>query len=243
MTPRPARAARHRLHSVAGRIWLTAALVAVVGACQSSIADSLTPTSALNMYVIVNNGYAKAASLMLNDTTRIVVQAVDIFKRPVGVRVGYISRNGLVASVSASGLIKGLANGSTWIVGSTLGASNSIILDSVQVQVTVVCTLEARPGIVVSILDSLSGSTGPFTSVAYVAREGAAYRDSTFIGNVPAASGAISFSAGLAYERTGTYDVSVKANGYKLWTKTGVVVTKDMCHVIAVPVTARLIAG
>ena len=45
----------------------------------------------------------------------------------------------------------------------------------------------------------------------------------------------------LAYERAGTYTVTVHATGYRDWIKPGVTVTKDVCHVIGVLLTARLV--
>ena len=47
--------------------------------------------------------------------------------------------------------------------------------------------------------------------------------------------------AALAFERAGTYAVTVHADGYKDWSKTGVVVTKDVCHVIGVALSARMV--
>ncbi|MEO5580406.1 MAG: PEGA domain-containing protein [Gemmatimonadaceae bacterium] len=44
----------------------------------------------------------------------------------------------------------------------------------------------------------------------------------------------------LAYERAGTYTVTVTKPGYREWRRTGVQVGRDECHVITVPLTARL---
>jgi hypothetical protein len=38
----------------------------------------------------------------------------------------------------------------------------------------------------------------------------------------------------------GSYTVTVRANGYRPWIKSGVAVAKDACHVIGVNLTARL---
>jgi hypothetical protein len=45
---------------------------------------------------------------------------------------------------------------------------------------------------------------------------------------------------GLAYERAGTYTVTVEQQGYRPWSRSGVRVTKDECHVRGVSITARL---
>ena len=44
-----------------------------------------------------------------------------------------------------------------------------------------------------------------------------------------------------AGERPGTYSVTVEHAGYQTWTRTGVVITADECHVIPVSLTAELI--
>jgi hypothetical protein len=100
-----------------------------------------------------------------------------------------------------------------------------------------VCTEEARPGLMVALADSLTGVTTGFTNVAIIAREGA-YADSAVMATYPQppSTGGVA----LAYERRGTYDVSVRADGYATWTRTGVIVTGDVCHVATVALTARL---
>jgi hypothetical protein len=100
------------------------------------------------------------------------------------------------------------------------------------------CTEEARPALVVSLTDSITGAVTGFTDVVIVARDGE-YTDAVELPAYPGApfNGPVS----LAYERRGTYAVSVSAAGYAMWTKTGVVVTGDQCHVASVGVTARLV--
>jgi len=44
----------------------------------------------------------------------------------------------------------------------------------------------------------------------------------------------------LARERAGTYTVTVEQQGYRLWSRPGVRVTRDECHVRTVSITARL---
>ena len=103
-------------------------------------------------------------------------------------------------------------------------------------QTGIVCTEEARPGLMVALADSLTGDQN-FTDVSVVARDGA-YADSIAQPTYPAPvyGGPIP----LAYERKGTYTVTVRAAGYAPWVKTGVVVNGDQCHVVTVPLTARL---
>lgn len=44
-----------------------------------------------------------------------------------------------------------------------------------------------------------------------------------------------------AGERSGTYAVTVEHPGYEAWTRAGVEITEDECHVIPVSITADLI--
>lgn len=101
----------------------------------------------------------------------------------------------------------------------------------------VVCTEEARPALMVGITDSLTGATSGFTGVTIRAIEGA-YADSVVMPMYP---DQFNGPVALAYERRGTYTVSVSASGYATWSKTGVVVDGDQCHVSTVSVTARLV--
>jgi len=98
------------------------------------------------------------------------------------------------------------------------------------------CTEEARPGLSVSVTDSLLGAA-EFRELSVVARDGD-HRDSVFQSVYPGSpfNGPVS----LAYERAGTYDVTVRAQGYALWAVGGVVVERDACHVVTVPLTARM---
>ena len=94
------------------------------------------------------------------------------------------------------------------------------------------CTLEARAGITLDVRDSVSNAqVGRNASI--IAREGAVADTSheTSIGDGP---------FGLVYERAGTYTVTVEQTGYKVWTRAGVLVTRDVCHVKGVALTARL---
>lgn len=113
------------------------------------------------------------------------------------------------------------------LAGSLLGAGCSAV-DPTGVTA---CTQEARAGITVDVRDSVTNAlVGPGSIVT--AREGAFTETATGI------SGAGPYP--LVFERAGTYTVSVTQAGYQPWTKAGVVVTKDGCHVTGVAVTARL---
>jgi hypothetical protein len=102
----------------------------------------------------------------------------------------------------------------------------------------VACTEEARPALMVGLTDSLSGATTGFTGVTIVATDGV-FADSVVMPTYP--GDPYNGPVALAYERRGTYTVSVRANGYATWTKPGVIVSGDQCHVTTVSLTARLV--
>ncbi len=95
----------------------------------------------------------------------------------------------------------------------------------------VVCTLEARSAVTVELHDARTGAalTGPATVVA---RAGS-YADTASIPEDMS-------STGLAYERAGLYEVTVRKSGYRDWTRQDVAVTRDECHVRTVQLRADL---
>jgi len=100
-----------------------------------------------------------------------------------------------------------------------------------------VCTEEARPALLVGITDSIAPNTTTFTNLSVVARDGA-YRDSVFLPVHPTPP--TNNQIPLAYERGGTYELTVRANGYRPWVLGAIVVQRDQCHVVTVPIAARL---
>ena len=93
------------------------------------------------------------------------------------------------------------------------------------------CTTEARPGLVVTVLDSVTKAQ--ISGARVTARNG------TTTDVVPdpwAATSAYS----LAFEKPGTYEVTVEKSGYRTWVRTNVRVTEDECHVKTVSLTALL---
>ena len=96
-----------------------------------------------------------------------------------------------------------------------------------------VCTEEARPGIALTAFDSVSGQ-GLATIGTVIAQDGA-HSDTAFA--LPATP--VRYS--MAFERAGTYTVTATVNGYQTWKTTGVLVTRDVCHVITVQLSARLV--
>ena len=96
-----------------------------------------------------------------------------------------------------------------------------------------VCTQEARPAVAVYVKDSVTNA-GTASGASLVVREGS-YEDS-----VAAPVGMDNSPLGAAVERAGTYQVTVTKTGYATWVKSNVRVTKDLCHVNTVTLTALL---
>ena len=101
-----------------------------------------------------------------------------------------------------------------------------------------VCTAVAIAGIYINVQDRLTDTPQPFTGLWARAVDGT-FRDSSAMAFTNPQTGVVSIA--LVYERPGTYDVTVNANGYQQFVRTGVVVTKGECHVNPVEIVARLL--
>lgn len=95
-----------------------------------------------------------------------------------------------------------------------------------------VCTLQAIAAVSVDVRDSVT-NTAAGRGARIIARDGV-FADTAKIAN------AYDGPYGLAYERAGTYTVTVEQQGYRPWSRTGVSVTRDECHVRPVSITALL---
>ncbi len=94
------------------------------------------------------------------------------------------------------------------------------------------CTLQGLPAVSVDVRDSVTNALAG-RGAAIIARDGV-FADTA---EYPFAyDGPYS----LARERAGTYTVTVEQQGYRLWSRPGVRVTRDECHVRTVSITARL---
>jgi hypothetical protein len=96
------------------------------------------------------------------------------------------------------------------------------------------CSLEARPALTVDVRDSTTNAPAG-RGARIIARDGA-FADTVL---VPTDDAEL-FPYPLAHERAGTYTVTVERDGYRPWSRSGVRVTKDECHVRTVALTARL---
>jgi hypothetical protein len=101
----------------------------------------------------------------------------------------------------------------------------------------IACTAIAVAGVDVKVLDAATGLPLAFRNLWARVRDGA-YTDSAMVAATFATSAPFHF--GLAYERPGTYDLTVQATGYKAFYVGTVTVKSDICHVTPVSVTAYL---
>lgn len=101
---------------------------------------------------------------------------------------------------------------------------------------TLVCTTEARPSVVVSVQDSVSGLA--IAAGATLVLQDGAFVDSLTLPGAWANDALL--STPNSAERPGTYTVTVRRADYADWIKTGVVVRQGRCHVHTVTLTARL---
>ena len=101
-----------------------------------------------------------------------------------------------------------------------------------------ICTADFRYGLLVTVGDSITRVT-PDASILVVATSGS-FTDSARIPanvtGVPRGLGGVP----LAGERSGRFDVRVTAPDYRPWTRQGIVVGRDECHVQGVTVEAWL---
>jgi hypothetical protein len=101
----------------------------------------------------------------------------------------------------------------------------------------VVCDLNAVPGIVVDIYDAVSGV--PVADSASGTVVDGTYSDS-LRPHAFDSSSMVLVARAAAYERAGTYLVSVQRAGYQQWTRSAVQVTKNVCHVNTVTLQADM---
>lgn len=93
------------------------------------------------------------------------------------------------------------------------------------------CTTDVRPALNVQLRDARTGAAlaGPATATA---RDGT-YLDAKEIGTLES-------ELRLAQERPGVYEVVVRKQGYREWTRAGVRVRDGECHVRTVKLVAEL---
>ena len=102
----------------------------------------------------------------------------------------------------------------------------------------VACTLVAVSAVSVYVKDAGTGASIASGSTL-VLRDGT-FADSTTVPASHPELDAVPIATPGTYERVGTYEVTVRKPGYASMSWSGVVVTKDECHVRPVVLTAQL---
>ena len=98
------------------------------------------------------------------------------------------------------------------------------------------CTANFAPAVTVVVQDSASGSK--IGSGAQLIVCDGTYADS--MSNPANRPDLDVYSLSAAGERAGSYTVTVRKSGYREWIRSNVVVTKGVCHVTTVSLTALL---
>lgn len=106
-------------------------------------------------------------------------------------------------------------------------------------ELDLLCTGVIQAGIVVEVVDARTGAPAARGAVGAV-------RDGAFIDSLrpavtrgtPPADTLLSLQG--AFERPGSYEVTIAREGFRPWSQSGVVVSRGVCHVNTVTVTARL---
>lgn len=96
------------------------------------------------------------------------------------------------------------------------------------------CDSIALPGVSVWVFDSVSGSPVHGVMVTATVQDGDYQDEQSGLSRVD------SYPIALAFERPGTYDVGVTAEGYAPWTVDNIRVRNGACHVRTERVDARL---
>lgn len=93
-----------------------------------------------------------------------------------------------------------------------------------------ICTMQFVYGISATVTDAATG-TDITPGSSLIVREG------SYVDSVAAGPGSFLAAAG---ERAGTYEVTIRRSGYQPFSRSGVAVTRDECHVHPVRIEARL---
>ena len=101
-----------------------------------------------------------------------------------------------------------------------------------------VCTEEARRAVDVEVLEA--GTDQFIAAIARGILRDGSYEDSLQVVGSRGSDPAEETTLGGAYERVGTYEVHLVADGHAPWDTTGVEVVSDGCHVVTARLTARL---
>jgi hypothetical protein len=99
-----------------------------------------------------------------------------------------------------------------------------------------VCTAEVRAGVSVTVTDGVSGQPLSGVTGELVGTDG--YTETA--GPSPGGQ-ASSNTLAFAYERAGTYSLTLRRDGYLDWRLSDITVTRDPCHVQTVSLQAAMV--
>jgi hypothetical protein len=145
--------------------------------------------------------------------------------------------NPAAVRIDGDGSLVLLSLGTSHIIATARALSPSqnpqVLRDSVTI--SIVCTAEMLAGLNVVVRDSVTGT--PAAVGATLRAISGTWRDSVV---VPASwVGYVGWAT--AWERAGTYTVTVDRDGYLPWRRDSIVVPRDLCHVIGQRVDVNLV--
>lgn len=104
---------------------------------------------------------------------------------------------------------------------------------SANARLYVVCTLEMRPGIRLTLQDSASGQPLSGTGTLRLRVTSPTFADSLIAPMLISAWASV-------WERADTYSLTADVDGYQPWRRDGIAVSRGICHVMTQPVVAKL---
>jgi hypothetical protein len=207
--------------------------VALAIACESSSIVGDTANSVVvpaTLTIGLENGAAINSITMNHQTSLQLVARVHDAKGNAitGLASSFASTQPAVVSVDSTGLVTGMRPG-TSVIAARVASRGVTLTDSLNVTVT--CTSVFRFGLFVQLADSVADA--PLAVAAKIVIREGAFGDSILA--IP--PGQSWLAAG---ERPGTYQLTIRAAGYRDWVRDAIVVGHDGCHVVLVSIRARL---
>ena len=232
------------MHIPAGRLaFLSIVPLLAALACdgRSPVAAPPKPASSARMQILLDGHDLAGLTITMTPSgfPRFTAAVVDFSGAPSTTYGPPVlsATNPAVVRIDGDGSLVLLAMGTFRIIATAQALSPSqnpqVLKDSVTI--TIVCTAESRPGLSVFVRDSI---TGAFAGNGATMRAmSVTWSDSVV---VPASADWYT-SWSTAWERAGTYSVTVERDGYLPWRRDSIVVSHDLCHVVGQEVNVRLV--
>lgn len=208
-------------------------------ACGSDAPVSTRSVARLQILMEGRDITGQAITMVPSGFPRFTAAAVDASGAPATTYGPPVlsASNPTAVRIDGDGSLVLLSLGTSHIIATAHALSPSqdpqVLRDSVTI--SIVCTAEMLAGLNVVVRDSVTGT--PAAVGATLRAISGTWRDSLV---VPASwVGYVGW--GTAWERAGTYTVTVDRDGYLPWRRDSIVVPRDLCHVTGQVVDVRLV--